>query len=56
MLRMTLKLRVPRRPIRALQRPLTPVPEERTQLEPFLPTAVNMDRPLVAQVDVFLDC
>jgi hypothetical protein len=47
-----LELSVPCCTVRRLQWPLSPVPKERTQLEPFLAAANGVDRPLVAQIDV----
>lgn len=46
------KLRVPCCPVRRLERPLAPVPEERAQLEPLLSAAVRVDGALVAEIDV----
>jgi hypothetical protein len=47
-----LELRIPRRTIRRLQHLRPAIPEQRTQLEPLLPTAHRMHRTLVAQVHV----
>ena len=47
-----LKLRIPRGAIRTLQRPLTAIPPQRTQLEPLLPATNRVHRPLMAQVHI----
>lgn len=49
------KLRIPSRPIRALERLLAAVPEQRAELEPLLPAAGRVDGALVAKVDVLAD-
>lgn len=50
-----LQLRIPRRPIRRLQHPLPPIPEERAQLEPLLAAADRVHAALVPEVDVLAD-
>jgi hypothetical protein len=47
-----LKLRIPRRPIRRLQHLRPPIPKQRTKLEPLLPTAHRVHRPLVSQIHI----
>ena len=50
--RTPLQFRVPRGAVRTLKRFVPPVPEQRAQLEPFLPATDRVHRPLVAQVNV----
>lgn len=47
-----LQLRIPSRPICTLKRLLPPIPKDRTELEPLLPTTNTMHAPLMAEVDI----
>jgi hypothetical protein len=50
--RQKLQFRIPGHPIRTLQRPLPPIPENRAHLEPLLTTTNRMHGALVAKIHI----